>query len=115
MRLKQFIRGKVFRTYSQYFEKKRKDLFFKYMEPKPGNRVLDLGGNDGSRIAKLFSDGKNEYQIYVADISVTALETAQKKYGFNTVLLDENGKIPFPDDYFDITFCNSVIEHVTVN
>ena len=38
----------------------------------------------------------------------------QKKYGFTPVVIDENGKIPFEDLYFDIVFCSSVIEHVTI-
>jgi hypothetical protein len=29
--------------------------------------------------------------------------------------LDEGGKLPFPDDFFDIVFCSSAIEHVTVS
>ena len=30
-------------------------------------------------------------------------------------MLDESGRLPFPDDHFDIIFCSSTIEHVTVD
>jgi hypothetical protein len=39
----------------------------------------------------------------------------RKKYGFKTILLDESGKIPVHDHFFDIVFCNSAIEHITMN
>lgn len=51
--------------------------------------------------------------VYVADIRSEALTKAQQQFGFNTVLIDESGSIDFPDGFFDIVFCSSVIEHVT--
>lgn len=36
-------------------------------------------------------------------------------YGFTPVLIAEDGTLPFEVGYFDIVFCSSVIEHVTVS
>jgi len=76
-------------------------------------KVLDLGGNTGRRMKSLFPNRTEG--IYIADISEKALDVAKNLYGFETILLDESGKIPYDDKYFDFVFCNSVIEHVTVD
>lgn len=110
---RKFVREKIFKKYSQKFKQHRKDLFYKYLTVSSKDRILDFGGYDGSWLAFLIPDKAGE--LYVADIATQALETANKKYGYKTILLDESGKIPFEDNYFDVIFCNSVIEHVTVD
>ena len=111
--LKSLVREKIFKKYSQKFKQRRKDLFYQHFSPKPGDKILDFGGFDGSWLAFLVPFRNDN--LYVADIAEHALQTAHKAYGFKTILLDESGKIPFEDNYFDIIFCNSVIEHVTVD
>jgi len=108
-----FVREKIFKKYSQKFKENRKNLFYKHLTVSSEDRILDFGGYDGSWLAFLVSFKSEE--LYVADIAEHALETAKNKYGFKTILLDESGKIPFEDNYFDVIFCNSVIEHVTVD
>jgi hypothetical protein len=49
--------------------------------------------------------------VYAADINVS---DAAQQYGYNVVNIPENGPLPFTDWFFDIVFCSSVIEHVTV-
>jgi SAM-dependent methyltransferase len=92
--------------------KKRGDIFKKYFEIKEDTKILDFGGGDGSYIGSILNN-KYFHNITVVDINKRKLGIARKK-GFNTKLLKENGKIPFGDDYFDIAFCNSVIEHTTI-
>jgi len=50
----------------------------------------------------------------VADIDQAVLTAATGRYGFATALIPESGRLPFDDRAFDIVFCSSVIEHVTV-
>lgn len=38
----------------------------------------------------------------------------KKNFGFNAVLIDEGENLPFADKFFDIVYCSSVIEHVTL-
>jgi SAM-dependent methyltransferase len=78
------------------------------------SRVLDLGGGDGEHIRMVLeSSPVRPENIYVADVNAKALERAQA-YGHRTALLAQDGKVPFPDGFFDVVFCSSVIEHVTV-
>jgi Methyltransferase domain len=52
--------------------------------------------------------------VYLADIKQSAIESGKVKFGYQGVLLEESGNLPFGDKFFDIVFCSSVIEHVTV-
>lgn len=89
----------------------RASLFLRLMRPQPGARVLDLGGNDGEFMARIAGDAALD--VTVADIGLDALARARAR-GFRTAVLDESGRLPFGDNEFDVVFCNSVIEHVTV-
>jgi SAM-dependent methyltransferase len=103
---------KVAQLISQKYRTKRAVLFHRYLHPTQSDRILDLGSEDGSSIAKIIPFREN---VFIADINQEMLARGQQKYGFKTVLLDENGMLPFEDNYFDIVYCNSVIEHVTID
>lgn len=81
------------------------------MKPTASDRLLDLGSEDGTHIAALVPFRDN---VWIADIDSVALERGHEHFGFNTLLLPEDGAIPVPDRYFDVVFCSSVLEHVTV-
>ena len=113
MKFYQFIQKKIFKPYRSRYEKKRNQLFYDYLNPESSDSILDFGGGNGRRMAGLIPDRRNN--IYIADIMHQDLEYAKNTYAFETILIDESGNIPFKDNYFDITFCNSVIEHATVD
>lgn len=98
--------------FSKTSRRKRTELFTRYLRPAEEDRILDLGSVDGSFIAGVIPFRKN---VYIADIDAEHLQRGKETYGFKAVLLDESGRIPFPDGYFDIVFCFAVIEHVTVD
>ncbi len=79
-------------------------------------RILDVGSESGTNINSVLAgtniDSKN---VFIADIDAAAIESGKEQFGFQPVLLDETGKLPFEDDFFDIVYCSSVIEHVTVS
>jgi hypothetical protein len=82
------------------------------LRPSETDRILDLGSEDGSYIASIVPFREN---VVIADISPQPLERGASRYGFQTLLLDESGRVPVPDGHFDIVFCSSVIEHATVD
>jgi hypothetical protein len=92
---------------------KRSKIFNTILKPEKSDTILDLGGGNGSYI-KRTTEGINIGRIIVADISESHLAIANKAYGFETKLLSTGSKLPFSDGEFDIVFCNSVIEHVTI-
>jgi len=98
-------------VYRRRARAKRAAIFLHHLNPSEHDRILDLGSGDGSHMASIIPYREN---VWIADISVEALERGRKRFGFNTVVLKENGPLPFADGFFDIVFCSSVIEHVTV-
>jgi SAM-dependent methyltransferase len=78
-------------------------------------RILDLGSESGGNIhAVLDGTPVRPENTFIADINPRVLERGRERFGFVPVLVGQSGKLPFPDGYFDIVYCSSVIEHVTV-
>jgi ubiquinone/menaquinone biosynthesis C-methylase UbiE len=93
---------------------RRAQIFRRLLVPGPETTILDLGGGGGDHIAGVLPR-HDPSRVTVADITPNALEAARTRYGFNTVLLDERAPaLPFDRRAFDVLFCSSVIEHVTV-
>lgn len=89
----------------------RGELFRELLQPTASDRILDLGSEEGDHIAATIPFREN---VTIADIDPEALARGCERHGFATALLDESGRLPFPDGHFDIVFCSSVIEHVTI-
>lgn len=78
-------------------------------------RVLDIGSEDGSNIARVLGGTHVQPRnVYIADISSEMVNKGHAQYGFVPVTIPETGRLPFDDGFFDIVYCSSVIEHVTV-
>lgn len=105
-----FIRNLYGRRRHEWHEQ-RANLFFQLMRPAPGATILDLGGSDGEFMRRVRA--RVDVNITVADIDAAGLARARAS-GFHTVQLTEGDALPFSDKQFDIVFCNSVIEHVTL-
>lgn len=78
-------------------------------------RVLDLGSENGGYISQVLTGtGVDPRNVYIADIDSAAVAEGASIFGFNPVVLAEDGTLPFPDGFFDIVHCSSVIEHVSI-
>jgi ubiquinone/menaquinone biosynthesis C-methylase UbiE len=89
---------------------RRAELFRRYLEPSPDDRILDLGGGYGDFFATIVPFRSN---VWIADIDPRILQRAER-HGFQTALIPADGSLPFADGFFDIVHCNSVIEHVVI-
>lgn len=100
----------VMKAFGNHARERRAVFLKNLMSLDPSLSILDLGGGDGSHIARVFPHHRN---ITVCDYAEDDLKVARQKYGFNTVLADGTGRLPFSDKEYDFVFCSSVIEHVT--
>jgi SAM-dependent methyltransferase len=108
-----FVR--LFQKFSARARQRRASLFREAFGLTENTRILDLGSESGGNIrAVLEGTPVRPENTFIADINPQALERGREKYGFVPVLLSASGKLPFPDGYFDIVYCSSVIEHVTI-
>jgi hypothetical protein len=101
--------------FSAKARRKRAELFRNSFSIDKTTRILDIGSEDGSNIHNVLSGTAYEpSNIVVADVVERDVASGASAYGFRGVVLDESGSLPFADGAFDIVYCSSVIEHVTV-
>lgn len=105
------LADRAFERFSSGRRAARGALFVERLAPTERDLILDLGSEEGDHIAAIVPFRDN---VTIADIDLGALQRGRERFGFQTAVLDETGRLPFPDQHFDIVFCSSVIEHVTV-
>ena len=97
------------------FRQRRAKIFRDNFDLTADTRILDLGGWNGTYMHAILENSPVlPANVYVADIDEQAVNDAAVRYGFTPVVIPEAGQLPFQDKFFDIVFCSSVIEHVTV-
>ena len=95
---------------------KRAQIFLQNYFITADTKILDIGSEDGSSIAAVLQCTEAlPKNVFIADINPEPLEEGRARYGFVPVLITESGNLPFEDQFFDIVYCSSVIEHVTVS
>ena len=100
---------------SQNARRKRADLFRRWFSVDKRTRILDIGSEDGSNIFSVLKGLEYDpNNVFLADIDENSVTRGRQRYGFNGVLIDEMGSLPFESASFDIVYCSSVIEHVTI-
>ena len=106
---------KLVKAYSKRAREKRASVFRSSFLIDENTKILDLGSETGSNIhAVLQGTTFKASNIYIADIDSSLIEKGANTYGFVPVLIGESDRLPFDDGFFDIVFCSSVIEHVTI-
>lgn len=102
-------------SYSRAARERRASVFRNSFAIDAGTRILDLGSETGAGIrAVLQGTAHQPHNVFVADIEASAVAAGARLHGFTPVVIPEDGQLPFEDGFFDIVYCSSVIEHVTV-
>jgi ubiquinone/menaquinone biosynthesis C-methylase UbiE len=97
----------VYQPFQNYFRPKRKKTFITaFPEVSSGSTVLDVGGT----ASWWQNDFPKKIDITIINIDDRQRETVVSK-GFKFFQADGRD-LPFSDKEFDLTFSNSVIEHV---
>lgn len=95
--------------------RRRARIFLDSFELRPETKILDVGSENGSNIAALLHGASvTPKNVHIADISEDAVRRGHESFGFVPVVIPESGRLPFDDGFFDVVYCSSVIEHVTV-
>ena len=84
------------------------DLFFKSLEPQPGDSMLDVGG--GAGVTGEFA-GLYRYFCEVHVVILCSQEFAGEGFGNVRFVIGDGCSLPFPNRSFDWVFSNAVIEH----
>lgn len=106
---------KLILNFSKNAREKRAEIFRRQFQFDGETRILDVGSENGANINfVLHGANVKPENVFIADIDQIAIESGKKNFGFQPILLDESGKLPFDDNFFEIVYCSSVIEHVTV-
>ncbi len=94
-------------------KRRRVELFVAALGLGPADTVLDLGSEDGSYLAEFYPYPGN---IVLADIVEAPMREGVRRHGLKGYLLvPADGPIPAQDGSFEAVWCNSAIEHVTVD
>jgi SAM-dependent methyltransferase len=106
---------KFIKKFSTQAREKRADIFKNHFSIDENSKILDIGSESGSNINAVLKGTRAQHKnIYIADINPEEVKEGSKKYGFIPVIISESETLPFEDKFFDIVYCSSVIEHVTV-
>jgi SAM-dependent methyltransferase len=103
------------RLFSRRARSKRAELFRAAFRISENTTLLDLGSEDGSHISSVVQGTAIlPRNVFIADIDAHAVAEGHRRFGFTPVVAGEDDSLPFPDGFFDIVHCSSVIEHVTI-
>jgi SAM-dependent methyltransferase len=101
--------------FSRRSRQDRARLFRDFFHIDGSTRILDIGSEDGRNIFGVLEGSSYDAgNVCIADIDEAAIKRGRQQYGFEAVVIDESAGLPFADYAFDIVYCSSVIEHVTV-
>ena len=89
------------------------DLFMAAMNPRPTDRILDVGATPDEILPE--SNFFEMFYPYPNQLTVTSIEDAsflENRYPGLRFVRTDAGDLPFDDLSFDIVFCSAVLEHV---
>lgn len=85
----------------------------KIIPKKEGLKILDAGCGEGQLLLKLSKVRERKRELYGADITPVAVESAKEKVGGVNFSLQNLKNLNYEDGFFNVVICTEVIEHIT--
>ena len=99
-----------------YISRLRKlELFNKTFQPTDQLLILDVGAEvnpGGDRTLQFIDSYTWKNNITAVNLNPQHVDLIKQHYPEINAIVDDGGKLPWPDKYFDVGYCNAVIEHV---
>lgn len=90
-----------------YFRKKRLKSLYAFIRLNSSSKVLDLGGN------LFFWELARELGFVLPKVTIVNLDKPRQAVpSYAEWIVADAMKLSFPDNHFDVVFCNSLIEHL---
>lgn len=107
-----FYKGTL-KKLSQKSREQKFELFRSVFQPRPEDRVLDVGAS-GWFFARYTFEDFYPYpeRITAGSIQFAEVESARRAYPSPSYLTFDGCNLPFADRTFEIVFSNAVIEHI---
>ncbi|HEX7578074.1 MAG TPA: class I SAM-dependent methyltransferase [Verrucomicrobiae bacterium] len=102
----------IARRISNIARRRVHDLFMQKMQPKSGDRILDIGVSDDTGIGSNMLEQLYPYRENLTCASLTGSKLILSAYpGVHHVQIKAGSPLPFDSNEFDIIYSNAVLEH----
>lgn len=105
----------LFTKLSVVSRKRKLELFYRVMAPSESKKVLDVGAEinpNGDRGLQLIDSYPWKNNISAINLSSDHIDSIKNIYPQIDARVADACRLPWPDKYFDIVYCNAVIEHL---
>jgi hypothetical protein len=104
---------KFARRISIVARKRVHELFMQTLQPRPGDRILDIGATDDGGVESNMLEQLYPHREKLTCVSLTDGKAILAAYpGIRHVQIEAGARLPFGDNSFDIVYSNAVLEHV---
>jgi len=104
---------RLLRDFSRKSRRRKFDLFEAVLQPRPEDRVLDIGASGRLFTPYTFEDFyPHPGRIVGGGVDLEEVRSAKQTYPLPQYAIFDGCALPFRDKSFDVVFSNAVIEHV---
>jgi hypothetical protein len=106
------IRWRLTSRFTAASRKKRMARFLQIVQPKPTDRILDVGVTDSAWRSGNFLESQYPWPERITAVAPGAMPTFEHTFPDVRFVVADGRSLPFDDGSFEVGFSNAVIEHV---